>query len=205
MQNFAHSPWSTNVFAGKMTSCMPLIAHLGKPGPHIFRWFLVQKHINSKKPISFFLNSMSSTIWPHFLLFLSVTLVGSPFSGLACAVQPVAFASVLFLSCQDHLSSFLHWVKGGKVPPDHLPCRLCPPSCWRSSYAGSSLGKKALALSWLLSHHVTLVSLLQGQGWHFSHPILSPVPYLKSTPHTLPKSSSSPKSVLAYFPSKPLL
>lgn len=108
MQNFAHSPWSTNVFAGKMTSCMPLIAHLGKPGPHIFRWFLVQKHINSKKPISFFLNSMSSTIWPHFLLFLSVTLVGSPFSGLACAVQPVAFASVLFLSCQDHLSSFLH-------------------------------------------------------------------------------------------------
>lgn len=33
MQNFVHSPWSTNVFTGNMTTHRSLIAHLGKPGP----------------------------------------------------------------------------------------------------------------------------------------------------------------------------
>lgn len=43
----------------------------------------VQKHSNRKKPISFVLNSRSSVIWLHFPLFLGVTLVDSPFFGLA--------------------------------------------------------------------------------------------------------------------------
>lgn len=49
---------------------------------HVFQWFPVHKHINSKKPISFILNSRSATIGPHFPLPLSVPLVGSLFSGL---------------------------------------------------------------------------------------------------------------------------
>lgn len=137
-----------------MTRCVSLVVHLGKPGPQLFQWFPVHKHLNSKKPISFILNSRSSTIWPHLPLSLSVALVGSSFSlDWPCVVLPVIFASILFLSpFRTSPPIFLHWFKWGQVPPDHPPCGLFPPSCYRTSYAVTSFGNMALALPWLLSH-----------------------------------------------------
>ena len=136
------------------------------PGPTYFKgfWFRGLEIVRNRFPSSG-RKSLSSTIHPHLLLFLSVALVGdSPFSGLAMCHVAHHLCGVLSCLTQTIPPSSLIDSSEGKYPQITVPA-CCPPSCRRSSYVGSSFGKLPLTLSWLLSHlHVTLVSWSQGQG-----------------------------------------